>query len=75
MESAFSPPPEPFAEDDCCAYAIAIMLIRIHGISAGDEALRKVKAMQGRGDRRGAAFWLKTAHAIDAMTAAQDVQA
>ncbi len=74
MASAFSQPPEPFTEEDSCAYAMAVMLIKIHGAKAGAEALAKVNAMRQRRETRSAAFWFKTAYAIDTMTTAHNVQ-
>jgi hypothetical protein len=73
--SQFAPPPGPFREDDSCAYAMATMLIKIHGGRASARALRTVEAMRGKDHGAGAAFWFKVAHAIDAMTTAQDVEA
>jgi hypothetical protein len=75
MEAAFSQPPEPFNEEDSCAYAMAAMLIRIHGRRTGAQALAKLNAMRQRGEERGMAFWFKTAYAVDAMTTSQNVQA
>jgi hypothetical protein len=72
MQTGFASPPEPFAEADACAFAMATMLIRIHGGQASAHAL---KAMRQRGNSNGAAFWFKTAYAIDAMTTGQNIQA
>jgi hypothetical protein len=45
LRSQFALPPGPFGEDDSCAYAIAAMLIRIHGRKARGHTLRGVMAI------------------------------